>query len=258
MKKKNIFISVLVVGLITAGVALKRISLHQDEWVPLRKGPIIEAIYGLGTVTSNREFRLKLGVSATILKIFVKEGDWIKKGTPLLKLSEQMAVTAPFDGTIVSIPFKEGENVFPQAVVLWMVDLKDLYLSMTLEQSAALMVRKGQKANLMFESQRNQKYEGVVDAIVPKDGQFVVNILVSSLPEGILPGMTADTSVTVGQKQDAVIIPLKALQGFKVKFKEGHEVQKREVKLGIISGNYGELLEPVFSDPEKVEAAVSP
>lgn len=260
-KKRWIFAGLLLVTLGAGLLILQKSSLlqsllHKDEWTPLVKGPIVEAIYGLGTVTSNREFRSKLGVSATLLKVFVKEGDRVKKGANLLKLSEQLTVTAPFDGTIISIPYKEGENVFPQAVLLWMVDLKDLYLSMTLEQSAALLVRKGQKVVLMFESQRNQKYSGTVDAVVPKDGQFVVNILVDSLPEGILPGMTADTSVTVGEKQDAILIPLKAIQGFKVKFKNDGKVQKQEVKLGVVSGNIAELLEPVFQNPEQVEVSV--
>lgn len=225
-------------------------------WMPLKKGPIVEAIYALGTVTSEREFRFKPGVSGTLVKSFVKEGDWVEKGAALIQLSEQPIIRASFSGTVTDLPFKEGENVFPQISVLTLIDSKNLYLSMTIEQSAALLVRKGQKATLLFESQRNDRFEGIVTATIPKEGQFVVHLSVEKLPEGILPGMTADVSITVGSRDQAVLIPLKAIQGFTAKFKENGKIDKKVIKLGIVDGEQAELLSPTFNNVETVEVAI--
>jgi multidrug efflux pump subunit AcrA (membrane-fusion protein) len=231
----------------------------KEEWVALKKGPMIEAIYGLSTVTSEREFKVKTGIATTLSKVFVKEGAIVRKGDPLLQFIDQPQVRAPFDGTVTEVSYLEGENVFPQMAILTLVDLKSLYLSMSVEQSSALMIRKDQVAEVSFESQRNQKVQGKVSVIVPKEGQFMVHILVDRLPEGVLPGMTADTSITVGQKENITQIPLKALQGFHIKLRmKGGKVEKKEAKLGIISGEWGELITPELKNPEQMEVLVTP
>ncbi|MCB1319394.1 MAG: efflux RND transporter periplasmic adaptor subunit, partial [Leptospiraceae bacterium] len=40
-----------------------------------RRGSIIEAVYGIGTVRPEQSYTVKLGISATIEKLYVREGD---------------------------------------------------------------------------------------------------------------------------------------------------------------------------------------
>ena len=252
--------------LVVAGVlAYFYFTGPQDTWIALKRGPIVESVYGLGTVTADRELKLKPGVASTIQKIFVKEGDQVTAGTALIKLSELPVMKAPFDGTITDLPFKEGENIFPQIPILTLMDLKNLYLNLVLEQTSAIQVRANQKVTLAFESLRNQRFEGVVQSITPKEGQFSVRIQVAHLPEGILPGMTADCAIAVAKRDSANLIPLKAIKNGKIQYKaagtsssEASGAQKSAaVKIGVVDGEWAELLEPKFSNNESVEILVS-
>jgi len=101
--------------------------------VPLERGPVIEAIYGLGTVTARRIYRLQLGVESDLKKVFVREGDRVQAGAPLVQLGGFGEFRAPFGGTITQLPFKEGENVFRQVPIVTLVDLRDRFIEVSLE-----------------------------------------------------------------------------------------------------------------------------
>lgn len=208
---------------------------------PIKKGAIVESVYGIGTVTATRSFQLKLGVTSTIRRLFVKEGDPVKRDQRLADL-DGVLFSAPFDGTITLLPFKVGETVFPQAVVLSIVDLQDRYLLVTLEQQAALRVRRSQKAKLSFDSLRAESHDGLVEAIYSNDNNFFVRIGVAALPPQILPGMTADVAIGISERRDALIVPVAAIDSGKVTVKRGLGTATVAVKTGIVDGAMAEIV----------------
>lgn len=238
-------LAVLVVAAILSIslVAGLRVGSQRNEILtdPVRKGVIIESVYGIGTVTAKRSFQLKLGVTSTIRRLFVKEGDQVKHGQRLVDL-DGVLFSAPFDGTITLLPFKVGETVFPQSVVLGLVDLGDRYALVTLEQQAALRVRRGQKAKLSFDSLRAESYDGQVEAIYSNDNNFFVRIGITGLPPQILPGMTADVAIGITEQRDALIVPVAAIDAGKVYVKRGLGTTAVAVKTGIVDGAMAEIV----------------
>lgn len=189
-----------IVGALVLGVLiLSAVALKYKSRVPQNKeeaaSKSVEAVYGLGTVTAENAFHLKSGITTQIKKIFVKEGDLVRSGDPLVSLDDSGIQSAPFDGTITALPYKIKENVFPQTIIVSLIDLKHLYILVALEQQAALFVKRGQIARLSFDNLRDHLLTGVVRAIYPSDGQFLVRIDVAQFPSGILPGMTADVAI---------------------------------------------------------------
>jgi len=72
--------------------------------------------------------------SAGVLNaLYVKEGDTVKKGDPLIKIDDSV-FPAPFDGTVTFLPYKIGEIVYPQSSALSLVDLRDRYLVVSLDR----------------------------------------------------------------------------------------------------------------------------
>lgn len=71
----------LIVAFIVAFVVLKRLVERSRGQLtdPIKRGAIIDSVYGIGTVQSNKIYQLKLGVVATIKELFVKEGDTDRK-----------------------------------------------------------------------------------------------------------------------------------------------------------------------------------
>jgi multidrug efflux pump subunit AcrA (membrane-fusion protein) len=218
---------------------------------PIQKGAIVESVYGIGTVTATKSFQLKLGVTSTIQRMFIKEGDQVKRGQRLVDL-DGVLFNAPFDGTVTLLPFKVGETVFPQAVILSIVDLQDRYALVTLEQQAALRVRRGQKARLSFDSMREESYDGLVEAIYSNDNNFFVRIGISGLPPQILPGMTADVAIGISEHRDALIVPVAAIDAGNVYVKRGLGTTAVAVKTGIVDGAKAEIVSGDLREGERV------
>lgn len=208
---------------------------------PIQKGAIVESVYGIGMVTATRSFQLKLGVTSTIRRLFVREGDQVRRDQRLADL-DGVPFSAPFDGTITLLPFKVGETVFPQSVVLSIVDLSDRYALVTLEQQAALRVRRGQMAKLSFDSLRAESYDGQVEAIYSNDNNFFVRIGIAGLPPQILPGMTADVAIGITEHRDALIVPVAAIDAGKVYVKRGLGTAAIAVQTGIVDGAMAEIV----------------
>ncbi len=210
---------------------------------PLQKGSIIQSIYGIGTVTASRSFALKTGVTSTIRSILVKEGDTVLAGRRLVELDQGVTFTAPFSGTITSLPTKVGETVFQQSVILTLVDLTDRYLVVSLDQKGAIKVHQGQKAKISFESLREKVFEGTVESIYSNESNFLVRIKIASLPKEILPGMTADVAIGIAEKQDVLLIPVAALLdgAVHVKGRIGKQTSV-PVTLGLVDGTVAEVV----------------
>lgn len=240
-KLKTAVTTVIVVAAVVLGIRSIQ-SRNERVTEPLKKGSIVESVYGIGTVSPNRRFDLKLGVTSTIRRLYVQEGDQVKRGQLLVQLDD-VNFNAPFAGTVTSLPFKPGETVFPPAVVLSLVDLRDRYLLVSIEQRGALRVRPDQKARISFDSMRGEAYDGEVESVYSNDNNFLVRIDVSALPAQILPGMTADVAVAIAEHRDVLLAPVAAIDAGKVYVKRGAGGARAvEVKVGIADGTMAEIV----------------
>lgn len=211
------------------------------EKVHPKMGSVYESIYGLGTVTAENIYNAKAGVSLTLKKLFVKEGDAVKARDPLVAF-DVTTLQAPFDGTVTSVSFKQGEIVPAQVPIVTVMNLEHLYLEVSLEQQSVLRIRRGQRAEISFESLRNEPVSGVVSSIFPRENQFIVRIELQKWPNGVLPGMTADTAIQVGKKENALLIPLNSIQaGLVTRIRNGKK-EKIPVKLGVVDNASAEVV----------------
>lgn len=237
-------VGVLLLVLIIRGRMQSQQNQQTTLSQPVKKGSIVESVYGIGTVAALRSYSLKPGVASTIRKLNVKEGDHVRRGQFLLDLDGTAPMIAPFDGTVTYLPVKMGETVFAQSTVLTITDLQDRYITVSLEQRGALRVKQGQKARISFDSMRDQTFSGVVNSVYSNDSNFLVRIGVQDLPPEILPGMSADVAIGISEHKDALLVPIAALDVGKVYVKR--EGSRRpaaiDVKTGIVDGAYAEVV----------------
>jgi macrolide-specific efflux system membrane fusion protein len=243
---KNSLILIILLTLVLTSAIAGFIYWKKSQDLPtaqLTRGDLIEAVYGLGTVTANQSYQLKIGVTTAVRKLFVTEGQSVLAGALLIKLDEgNTPFRAPFAGTITSLPYKISETVYPQTPILTLINLKDRTIVISLEQESALRVHAGQTARMSFESIRGQSFTGNVQSLYPNDNQFLVRIDVPNLPNEILPGMTGDVAIEVATRRDVLLIPIRAIQSGRAHIRNGTHSKKVSVVIGAMDGKWGEVL----------------
>lgn len=217
------------------------------------RGAIFEAVYGIGTVTANKSYLLKIPIASNVRDVFVREGDNVKSGQSLIKLEEVPIFHAPFSGTITEINYKIGETVTPQSTILNLLDMKDRYLLVALEQQGAVKVQRGQNARLSFEGMRDKPFNGKVEATYVKENQFTVRISGENLPDQLLPGMTVDVAIEISKKNDVLLAPVAAVAKGSVTILKGNSKKIIPVKTGLIDGSTVEIIsEQIKVDDELI------
>ena len=242
MYKKIILIVIAVAILFAAGAGIFS-SRNSFEKIEISTGKLYEAIYGIGKVKSRKQYDLKLGITSSVSKIYVKEGDVIKKGTALMDFKDAATFSAPFDGTVTYIAADQGEIVFPQTTLLTLTNLEERYIEVLLEQEGAMRAKKGMTAKIVFDGQKGEAQAGMVEALYPRGDEFVASIRIDNLNAGILPGMSADVAIEVGHRDHVLLIPVKAVTGGIAFVEREGKRRKVKLKLGASDGTFAEVLE---------------
>jgi macrolide-specific efflux system membrane fusion protein len=231
-----------LVVFIIFGVTLLVYQKKSITTVSVKEGDVLEAIYGLGKVKSRQVFEVKIGVMANVSKVYVQEGEGVQKGDKLISFSGATSFKAPFSGTVTLVELKEGEVALPQLTILRLENLQDKYVEVSLEQDAALRVKKNQKAKIVFESAKGVRLTGEVQSLYPKRGEFIAHINSDKIPLNILPGMTADVIIEVGKKKNVVLIPVRAISEARVVRLRDEKKKVVDVEIGSSDGIWAELV----------------
>jgi macrolide-specific efflux system membrane fusion protein len=247
MSIKKVAVLVFILVLCIAGGLIIREKVFQTETIHPVISNVVDSVYGLGSIKSKRIFNARVVLPTVMEKIFVDEGQGVKKDTPLFKLSEDVLVRAPFDGTVTHIAVHDKEMVYAQNTIMTLQDLKDLHVEVNLEQQGAVKIRRGQKAILSFDNLSNKILEGVVSAILPQDDKFKIDVDVEGLPEELLPGMSVDVTFNVASKESAILLPLKAVINGHISLMRNNKRVRLKVKTGLQDGNMVEILEPALT-----------
>ena len=144
----------------------------------------------------------RIGCAPTEERLEVAEND-IAHAQALLDsakavLASQSALTAPFNGTIVSVDISPAETVVPGQAVIILGDLSSYQVETTdLSERDVTKIENGQAAKVFIEA-LNEEFSGkVVDidrigTTLGGDVVFTATIALDHQPEGLLWGMSSD------------------------------------------------------------------
>lgn len=161
---------------------------------------------------------------------------------------EQMTTTAPFDGTVAVINAFKGDLVNPGNNLVRLVS-RGRIVRMELTEEDYFGVEPGQPVTLRLASYPDRTFAGTVERLedVADSGSKTRNLFVKvEAPDEILvPGLTGEGYLVKDQREDAVLIPRRALIGNLVYVVEGGVVQVRRVRPGYLGLNRAEILEGI-------------
>jgi RND family efflux transporter MFP subunit len=170
-------------------------------------------------------------------------------------------LTAPFDGVVIEVKAKVGENVAADAGVIVLADPEAVEVEAQVVEEDLPLVQAGQTAALFFDARPDAEASGAVARIVPKRSagdrpQYPVYLTVDDVPDGLAPGMTVDTSITIDVREDVLRLPRAVVRArsdgtAQVRVWTGAGVEERVVKVGLRGDRYVEILEGL-SEGEQV------
>jgi len=132
---------------------------------------------------------------------------------------EAATMVAPFDGTVIDVGAEVGDLISSNIVVVTLADLSHLEVKALVDETDISQVEVGQEAEITFDALLGKKFSGRVLS-VPLQGELSQNIVTYEVPvslegtEGVTlkPGMTANLKITVGKKENVLLVPAMAVQ----------------------------------------------
>jgi HlyD family secretion protein len=127
------------------------------------------------------------------------------------------AVRAPSSGTITKVNIKVGEQAVPSQEVMILQDVGDLHAEANVSEADIASMQVDQTVDYTFDALGpDLHFSGKVQAVNPASTVIsgVVNYKVTASIENapqIKPGMTANMTILVASKDDALVVPSNAI-----------------------------------------------
>jgi Cu(I)/Ag(I) efflux system membrane fusion protein len=204
-----------------------------------------------GLISATKERLSALGISSSQIRALEKNK----------KVKQRISIYAPQDGVVSVLPVREGMFVKPSQKVMTLGDLSSVWLLAEVFERQSQWVEVGQDAevNLSYIPGKswNGKVEYIYPSLDPKTRTLKVRLRFDNPGERLKPNMYANVKIFGGAKKNTIVIPLEGL------IRSGREervilalgdgrFEAREVRAGIESGNYVEILEGVEQGEEIV------
>lgn len=197
-----------------------------------------------GLIRASKERLSALGISTAQIKQLEKSR----------QVKQRISIYAPQDGVVSELPVREGMFVKPAMKVMTLGDLSSVWLLAEIFERQSAWVETGQQAEVSLSYIPGETWQGNVEYIYPsldaKTRTLKVRLRFDNPGEKLKPNMYANVKIYAGAKEKNIVIPLEGL------IRTGREervivaagdgkFEARNVKSGIESGNYVEILEGV-------------
>jgi len=153
--------------------------------------------------------------------------------TEQLQLS-RMTLTAPFEGVVSTVYASQDDIIAPNQPIAHLITTSR---------------RVGQKASVRFLTYGDPPSNATVAKILPtadpETQRYMVYLNVEIPPEKLVPGITGEASIDVGEHENTLIVPRRAVSGHNLLVVDGGRVELRRVELGFASLNEVEVLSGV-------------
>jgi HlyD family secretion protein len=122
-------------------------------------------------------------------------------------------IKAPFAGLIVARQREAGDIAVPGSAVLTLISTEVLWISAWVDETEMSKLAVNQRARIVFRSQPDQSYSGVVIRLGRQADretrEFVVDVKVSELPANWAVGQRAEVYIETERRDEVLTIPLK-------------------------------------------------
>jgi HlyD family secretion protein len=227
---------------------------------------------GVGTGGGNKDTQMALDIAKGKLNVTqaqyddaLAEFNRLKGGIPAEDLKaaqarvdaaqtvlDQVTITAPFAGTILSVDIIPGDLVSPGKTVVVIADLSELHVDVPIAEVDYNRLAVGQNAQLALDAIPDAEYRGQVEQIslnattLSGSVSYPVKVVITDADPKVLPGMTVAVQIEVAHLEDVLLVPNRAVRtvdGSRVVYvRTGGSLQPVEIELGSSNDTMSEVV----------------
>lgn len=262
--------ALLVILVLVSGIAVwswyGARERNQEAFNLITKQDLIQQITVAGNVTPFRKTVISPPYNAYVKKIYVKIGDVIKAGDPIISLTQSLRelgepafpLRAPFPGVVVQTPKSEGEYVEMNKdgnLLVRIDDMSKLFVKAEIPESDIKQIKKDQPVIVRVNGIPDRQYQGLIRTIAlaakEKPGwnptgdrvAYDVELEITDKDQRVLPGMSAIVDIIIQKKEKVLAVPLECVR------KEGEKYSvildngsATEIKVGMQNDRFFEVV----------------
>ncbi len=161
---------------------------------------------------------------------------------------EGMTITAPFDGVVSTVLANKDDIIGGNAPIAHVITTSRLVVAKVSEEDFA-DIRVDQKASVRFLTYGDPPSNATVTKILPtadpETQRYMVYLAVDIAPEKLVPGITGEVTIDVGEHDHTLLVPRRAVLGHSLYAVSDSRVELRKVELGYVSLTDVEILSGV-------------
>ena len=259
-KKKRIFrrilgILILLILLGSAGVFAwaklrDKYTVTYDEYTATT-GTISNSLSFTGSLALRDSASYTASSPATVRNVYVANGDKVKKGDRLVRLSDGSMITADFDGTVNMVSVEKNDEVSAGSNLVQIADFEHMQVSFRVDEYDIGDVQVGEACTVTATA-TEKKFESAIQTInyISSSQGNVAYYTATAYVDvdgGVYPGMQVTVTIPQEEASDVVILKADALsftrdnKAFVYKKKEDESLEEVEVEVGVSNGNYVEI-----------------
>ena len=259
-KKKRILrriITVLIVLVILGGAGIYTWAKLKDEYTvtydeyTAARGTISNSLSFSGSLALRDSQTSTASGNATVRNVYVANGDAVKKGDKLVRLSNGSTATADFDGRVNLVSVEVGDEVSSGDTLVQIADFEHMQVSFRIDEYDIGDVQVGDRCTVTATA-TEKVFESSVETInyISSSTGNVAYYTATAYVDvdgDVYPGMQVTVTIPQEEAADVVILKADALsfsfenQAFVYKMKEDETLEEVEVEVGVSNGNYVEI-----------------
>ena len=194
----------------------------------VQKGELLQRVTIAGVIEALKTTVVTAPYDGYVQKIFVKIGDKVKEGDPLVSITQSLQATesvypirAPFGGTIVQVLKTEGQFVKQgdtKDFLIRLDDISKLYVNASVPEIDIVKIKKGQEAIVKASPILDRSYKGTVKDISlaatlqesynnRSQAEYLVKLEILDIDEQLKPGMSTVLDIIPAKKSDILTVP---------------------------------------------------
>jgi len=157
----------------------------------------------------------------------------------------KMTITAPVEGVVSVVHANPGDLIAADTAIADFIASNRLVEAKISEENFA-GIKLGQKASVRFLGYGAQLYSASVAKVLPTaDAQtqrYIIHLNVDIPIERLVPGLTGEVSIVIGERDAETIVPRRALRGNELFVVQNGVIQLRKTQVGYVGLNQVEIL----------------